>query len=605
MFEERPPSSRVRQPAWPQAGSSERGDTELFDPHSGAALVPLEEILRYEMASMRSWMSREFSNFEGLLRLELSNLPKPTGGVSAATLRWACAGLDTPNRKSLSSGAPDLQGEYLVSALRSEGLPGSAANSRKVEALTAIDAAFLPAAAQTPTGEQSLGVYSQSRPPSSAMEGKHKMDWESWIVKQVEVEATDGEKRWKDPPDTRLARFVNGSFFIYVVALAILVNTVMIGLEVDSSMRRVLADPQKEKADIFVISNFFFSTFFLVEILVRLFALQSAFFLGDDWQWNFFDAALVMVSVVDFFYPVTDVKNGSENRAYMRLLRIFRVGRVLRIVRILRFFRELRRMCMSIVSIAVSFAWALLLLTLICYIFSVLFMQAGVEYVRDNGDVDGNWDTWYGSLPETMYTLLKAVTGGEDWGPLVEPLQDASTAYVFCFVFFQLFVMFGVFNVLIGIFLTNAAEMFEGDRDWLMQAEIIKVESFKKNLRNLFVEVELHPEDLYTWEDIMKVLEEPRAKAFFSSFGLDIFDTHLVFSQMANEDGQVRLKEFVEGVGRMKDHAKQAHIIGLVESTDSLHQELVQVGAALRVLIQNLPPEPGLDGAEDLYFTQL
>mmetsp|Transcript_32783 Transcript_32783/g.72958 ORF Transcript_32783/g.72958 Transcript_32783/m.72958 type:complete len:650 (-) Transcript_32783:267-2216(-) len=590
MLEERPAHFSHYQPKARCSVSNEGVD--YYGDHTQHGAASLEATFRDEIADLRTWLSKEFHDLAGMIR---------TGRPKAAVADLNMTNINSLTARKTANGLQE-DGSYprrrsLVAALGDIGTPmnGTPINGTRTGSKHTLPSTPTPKSARRSEASESvkdaLHLLKRGESERSFREGvdKHKMDWDSWMEQQVAVQEVEWELRWGEAPDNWLARFVLSNNFLRIVSLLIFANTLLIGIEVDASMRNVLRNPDEEKWIFFFIANLAFTIFFTIEIIIRIVALRSAFIFTEDWHWNLLDAALVVISFMDFVTPGTDVRNG-ESRAYMRLLRIFRVGRVLRIVRIVRFFRELRRMCMSIVSITVSFAWAMLLLVLICFVFSVLFMQAGIENVRERGDELGLWKHYYGTLPETMYTLCKAVSGGEDWGPMVEPLEAASVGYLLAFIFYQLFVTLGVFNVLIGTFLTNAVEMFEADRDWLMQAELIHADHFKKNLADLLVEVGLTLQERCTWEQYMIAIEEPRARVFLSSCSLDIFDFHMVFSQMA-KDHKVKVKDFVEGVTRMRMYAKQAHIIGLVERTETLYQETAAVRNALHVVLANFQSE--------------
>merc|ERR1719316_2343850 len=77
---------------------------------------------------------------------------------------------------------------------------------------------------------------------------------------------------------------------------------------------------------------------------------------------------------------------GGLNFLNLRVLRIFRMIRALRILRVLRFFRKLRRMTLAIVSCLASLSWAFLLLFLITYVFSIMFVQAASGHIADIAD---------------------------------------------------------------------------------------------------------------------------------------------------------------------------------------------------------------------------
>merc|ERR1711977_295044 len=95
--------------------------------------------------------------------------------------------------------------------------------------------------------------------------------------------------------------------------------------------------------------------------------------------------------------------------------------------------------------------------------------------------------------------MIQAISGGNDWGGIAEPLQPLSAFYTVVFVIYVLFVTFGVLNVLTGVFLESAAEIM--DRDLLTQAEVSRKKIQAHNLQLLFNELDVDGSGTLTWEE--------------------------------------------------------------------------------------------------------
>merc|ERR1719216_248803 len=87
--------------------------------------------------------------------------------------------------------------------------------------------------------------------------------------------------------------------------------------------------------------------------------------------------------------------------ASLRVIRGLKMCRVLRMIRVLRFFRDLRLMICSILQSLGALSWALLLLLIIMYLFTIFFMQGAMMYMYEDPNdtlVRVGVSTWYGSL---------------------------------------------------------------------------------------------------------------------------------------------------------------------------------------------------------------
>lgn len=120
------------------------------------------------------------------------------------------------------------------------------------------------------------------------------------------------------------------------------------------------------------------------------------------------------------------------------------------VMRIFRFVIALRTLVRSIMHTLKALIWAMLLLTLIVYVFAVLFTQIVDGAEKDLG-VDApemaNSTRYFGSLPQTMLSLFMSITGGVSWEAVIEPLTFISPVWSLVFLFYISFIYFAVLNV--------------------------------------------------------------------------------------------------------------------------------------------------------------
>merc|ERR1712007_140221 len=109
-------------------------------------------------------------------------------------------------------------------------------------------------------------------------------------------------------------------------------------------------------------------------------------------------------------------------------------------LRLVRFIHALRTLVYSIMATLRSLVWALVLMLMIFYGFGVAFTQAVSDHcgpllsrfdLEDGmyaayGCEDLRLSTFWGTLPRSMFTLLKAITGGISWHDLVAPLEGVN-----------------------------------------------------------------------------------------------------------------------------------------------------------------------------------
>merc|ERR550514_173147 len=79
-----------------------------------------------------------------------------------------------------------------------------------------------------------------------------------------------------------------------------------------------------------------FSVFFTFEIVLRMVAHGCGFWYGDEWTWNYFDLAIVVIGVTDTIATLADADSGSDKSSSTSGLRTLRLIRITRLLRVLR-----------------------------------------------------------------------------------------------------------------------------------------------------------------------------------------------------------------------------------------------------------------------------
>lgn len=331
------------------------------------------------------------------------------------------------------------------------------------------------------------------------------------------------------------------------------------GFEADWGVK--IAPTGEGMPNFFRIVNRVFTACFCAELLIRLLAYRIVWFTGEDWKWNVFDALLVLSAIVQEVFE-------SANISFIRVLRVVRVIRVARIIRVLRFFRELRRMVCAIGACLASLTWAFLLLLLIMYIFAVFFVQGAASQLKDTPEtaLADELREWYPSLLGTMFSLLLCISGGNDWWAICGSLVQVGEIYRFAFTFYIVFVVFGVLNVLTGVFLESATEFM--DIDLVIQAQMMRDDSFLTDMTEFFSKFSMPQSqrtrihageqmELINWERFQECMQEPEVRAYLSSQQLESHDAYQLFKLLDHDDqGTVSISEFITGCLRLKGEAR-------------------------------------------------
>merc|ERR1719277_2551075 len=69
----------------------------------------------------------------------------------------------------------------------------------------------------------------------------------------------------------------------------------------------------------------------------------------------------------------------------------------------------------------------------------------------------------YGSFGKALLTLFRAISGGDDWSTLAAPIAKVGPLYEAAWVVYISFMVFGMLNILTGIFVDSAMKAADND----------------------------------------------------------------------------------------------------------------------------------------------
>ncbi|KAL3320303.1 hypothetical protein Ciccas_001018 [Cichlidogyrus casuarinus] len=261
-----------------------------------------------------------------------------------------------------------------------------------------------------------------------------------------------------------IKRLVEHRFFGRVILLAILINTISMGIEHHQQ--------PEELTGILESSNRFFTILFLVEMILKILGEGPIGYLSNGF--NLFDGIIVVISVAELF-----MMNG-HNPSGLSVLRTFRLLRILKLVR---FLPALRRQLLVMLRTMDNVATFFALLVLFIFVFSILGrtifggkfcshlngspcscadMQAPVNDCKcDRANFD--------KLHWALVTVFQILTQ-EDWNiVLYTGMSRTSSWAALYFVALMTFGNYVLFNLLVAILVegfsserTNKSELTSG-----------------------------------------------------------------------------------------------------------------------------------------------
>jgi hypothetical protein len=354
--------------------------------------------------------------------------------------------------------------------------------------------------------------------------------------------------------------------FELLSTLILFLDAICIGYQVDESLKLGYerynsndANFRAENPTRWQVIDVCFVAYYALELVMRGAAERTAFLFGKKRFWNFFDLFSVISSIVGAL-----LANYSHSS---KIPRLFRITKGLRVLRAMRFSASLRAMVFAIASSFMSLFWALCIMFLVMYFFTVIFVTAIADMLErtsvsnESGPDVSAFLPYYKSLLDTTLYLFMSITGGIDWQTMAVPLLDVDPVLMCVFVIYICFMVLGVLNVVVGIFVSNAKDAAGSDRDILTETRLREERETMRRMRAIFREADQDGDDALSWGDFSEYLTDKKAAVFFSSLGLDVDVAQALFVLLdMDDDGRVDIDEFVHGCIRLKGVARSIDV---------------------------------------------
>lgn len=378
--------------------------------------------------------------------------------------------------------------------------------------------------------------------PDDADPERHRL---ATVFDQMNAERQEDIQRKK----THLA---NSPWFNMGVAVAILLNTVVIGVEVDRGRGDKLED-----RTIFFMFDFLFALVFFVEMVIRQNQLGWDYFLD---AWNVFDYVLVVLSLVDLAVAVSD----EGSMAAVRIVRLLRLLRVVRNIRGIRMFRQLWMIIQGLLDSFTTLGWVALFLFLIVYCIAVVLTTTvgHSDYVREH------WrhsQQYVGTVYRSMWTVFQIITF-DNWATdIARPMSEVSPITTWVCLITIIVCTFGVLNVIIAVMVERTLTIAKENRD-IIGGVLEKTE--KELLKSMAEDFFMRDQDSngeLDFEEFQKLIRTPHFGFKLRLLGMYEDEAENLFDLMdADDSGTVSPEEFIEGVKKLKGHAKGQDLLQLI-----------------------------------------
>eukprot|EP00746_Dinoflagellata_sp_MGD_P131800 gnl/MRDRNA2_/MRDRNA2_65546_c0_seq1.p1 gnl/MRDRNA2_/MRDRNA2_65546_c0~~gnl/MRDRNA2_/MRDRNA2_65546_c0_seq1.p1 ORF type:complete len:592 (+),score=109.03 gnl/MRDRNA2_/MRDRNA2_65546_c0_seq1:62-1777(+) len=391
---------------------------------------------------------------------------------------------------------------------------------------------------------------------------------------------------------SKVGKCIQSTFGETAVLLVIMANTVYMSWQTDWMVKQL----QQPSGDEIRALELFFTLFFCVDILLRIYVERLHFFIGRNVGWNMLDLLVVITALTEEVLNLISASGGStvSSTKVIRVLRILRLIRIVRFIRGAKFFTELRALCLGVFQTMGSLFWAICLLSINIFVFSIYLTQGvAFHFIEEQNGTPGYLTSEeskeiltknIGSLIGTMYTLWKAISGGADWEVVGDALFEISTVMGCIFVFYIAFAVCAMLNVVTGIFVNKAIQVAESDLDMMLLSSTASRKESAKQMREVFRKADQDGDQRLNRSEFAAYFDHPCVKAFFEGLDLDLqgTTTDQLFDLLDfSGDGMLTLHEFIYGLQSMKGNARSLNLsqvhMTLNNATMSLSRKVGEV----------------------------
>lgn len=372
---------------------------------------------------------------------------------------------------------------------------------------------------------------------------------------------------------SRIEQCLRSSTGEYTIALLIVGNAMMFGIQADY----VISHNPDDLPVYFKYIEWFFCFAFTFELSLRLFCYRLDFFSCKnlDVGWNFLDTFLVVFAYVEEILDsfVADAPNISS----ARLLRLLRLLRMIRVLRVLRFFKDMRIMVTGILGSLKPLVWALLLLGLIIYMFSIIVLQLIQEEIHNLNASDV---PHFSSLLRLMFTLFACISGGVDWADVADSVQGINPILGPLFIVFIAFSVFCVLNIVTGVFVDQSTRMAKDDEENMLLEEIESRKKWMKDIEVLFRQADTDHSGTLEFDEFQKLLSDMRVETLLKNIGVDLSKMSLrnVWEMLDfDNSGSIEMDSFAVGLQNLHGDAKSIDVSRLRHEVMKTQKKLARI----------------------------
>jgi len=353
-------------------------------------------------------------------------------------------------------------------------------------------------------------------------------------------------------------------------------NAALYGIQAHSELSQAFQqyadptyEPDQDWQHAFRICTYSFLAWLIIELMINFAAFRIDFFIGARYKWHIFDLLVVIALILEVVMPHIQM-------SFVKVIRVARLGKIIQAIKFVRFFHSLQKMLISLKSSLITLFWAFFLLFILMYVFGIMMMNGVAAHLTGVVEVGGsssseeteqmkNLRKFYGSFWSVIFTLFKAISGG-DWPTLMEPLEQVGSFYAALWIPYIGFVLFGLLNIVTGIFVDSTLKTAEADHAIAVIEQVQREERLKVFLTEAFEEADKDGTGRISEMEFDEVIDKQEVLAFLASVGIDRQSSRRLFKTLDQQrHGYLTVNQIVNGCFNLRGEAKAVDMMAMMQ----------------------------------------
>mmetsp|Transcript_101997 Transcript_101997/g.191860 ORF Transcript_101997/g.191860 Transcript_101997/m.191860 type:complete len:310 (+) Transcript_101997:2-931(+) len=195
------------------------------------------------------------------------------------------------------------------------------------------------------------------------------------------------------------------------------------------------------------------------------------------------------------------------------------------------------------------------------FIFGISLVTGVTDHMAEAGAFDDTRNEklveYFGFLGRATLSLYMSMSSGNDWVVYYEALGLLPDQYRFFFLTFISVAIFGVVNIVTGVFVESAMANSTKDREVMIHEELESKKSYQEAMRQFFEEADEDGTGTMGFDEFKKKLDDDIVIAYLNAHQLDVSDASELFTLLDfDQSGEIEIEEFLDGCYKLQGQSR-------------------------------------------------